>query len=180
MESLIDTLLHYSRVGRTEGAIGPTDLDAVLHEVLETLRPGMEERNFEVRVPRPLPRVVCDRARIGEVFQNLVGNALKYNDKSEPWVEVGWCEPQADDSHWTFYVRDNGIGIREKHLDLVFRIFKRLHARDKFGGGTGAGLTIAKKIVEGHHGRIWAESTYGEGSTFYFTLKRSPVRGESA
>jgi light-regulated signal transduction histidine kinase (bacteriophytochrome) len=69
-----------------------------------------------------------------------------------------------------FYVRDNGIGIREKHLDAVFRIFKRLHARDQFGGGTGAGLAIVKKIIERHEGRIWIESNYGEGSTFYFTL----------
>jgi signal transduction histidine kinase len=129
---------------------------------------------------------------------------MKYNDKEEKWIEIGFLQneettmaPQAPDEmgkttkylvgdnngdllgkpKLIFYVRDNGIGIREKHLDSVFRIFKRLHGRDKFGGGTGAGLTIVKKIIERHDGRIWVDSTFGEGTTFYFTLQGEKENG---
>ena len=118
---------------------------------------------------------------IGEVFRNLTSNAMKYNDKDEKWIEIG-CTLQpvtrgirtdCSVSAPVFYVRDNGIGIREKHLEAIFRIFKRLHGRDKFGGGTGAGLTIVKKIVERHGGRIWVESSPGEGTAFYFTLQEA-------
>ena len=86
------------------------------------------------------------------MFRNLIINAMKYNDKPEKWIEIGWRRGRRP-APPVFYVRDNGIGIPEKHHDAVFRIFKRLHGRDKFGGGTGAGLTIVKKIVERHHGQ---------------------------
>lgn len=131
-------------------------------------------------MPRPLPTVLCDRVRIGEVFRNLITNAMKYNDKPEKWVEIGVVNDGGMDhdggvvnDHYVFYVRDNGIGIQEKHQDTIFRIFKRLHTRDKFGGGTGVGLTIVKKIIERHKGRIWVESTQGEGATFKFTLGKA-------
>ncbi len=101
------------------------------------------------------------------MFHNLITNAVKYNDKPAKWVEVGYRD---GDGPAVFYVRDNGMGIPARHHDAVFRIFKRLHGRDKFGGGTGAGLTIVKKIIERHGGRIWLESQVGEGTTFYFTL----------
>ncbi len=107
--------------------------------------------------------------RIGEIFRNLIQNAVKYNDAGEKRVEVGWGGA-SDRNPPVFFVRDNGIGIREKHLETVFKIFKRLHGRDKYGGGTGSGLTIVRKIVERHGGRIWIESEVGKGSTFYFTL----------
>ena len=121
-------------------------------------------------------------------FGNLITNAIKYNDKPQKWVEIGYyeqdslddlrapreldtgCTLQTQQKFTVFYVCDNGIGIQEKHQDAIFRIFKRLHGRDRFGGGMGAGLTIVKKIVERHQGRIWVESTYGEGSTFHFML----------
>ena len=108
-----------------------------------------------------------DAARIGEVFQNLFSNAAKYNDKPSKWIEVG-CDHSSTPP--VFYVRDNGIGIPPQHHENVFRIFKRLHEQNKYGGGTGAGLTIIKKIIERYGGRIWLESVPGEGTVFYFTL----------
>ncbi|QDV41843.1 Phytochrome-like protein cph1 [Stieleria neptunia] len=180
-ENLIDSLLHYSRVGRAELAIAPTDLNDVIEQVLDMMHVTLEEQRVEVRVPRHLPTVACDSVRIVEVFRNLITNAVKYNDKAEKWIEIGFQqhgesgENDGNQTGFVFYVRDNGIGIREKHQESVFRIFKRLHARDKYGGGTGAGLTFVKKIVERHGGKIWPESTYGEGTTFYFTLDKGVV-----
>ncbi len=174
METLIDSLLQFSRLGRVDLATDRVDLNEIVAGILDSLAISLQEEHVEVRVPRPLPAVRADRVRVGEIFHNLIVNAMKYNDKAEKWIEVGWREEP--DGPPVFYVRDNGIGIPEKHHDAVFRIFKRLHGRDKFGGGTGAGLTIVKKIVERHHGRIWVESSAGEGTTFYFTLQEGDVR----
>jgi signal transduction histidine kinase len=174
METLIDSLLQFSRLGRVDLGLDRVNLNEIVAEVLDSLAISLREEGVEVRVPRPLPTVRADRARVGEIFHNLIVNAMKYNDKPERWIEIGWRAGAPGPP--VFSVRDNGIGIPEKHQDAVFRIFKRLHGRDKFGGGTGAGLTIAKKIVERHHGRIWLESSPGVGTTFYFTLQEGEVR----
>lgn len=168
MEVLIDSLLQFSRLGRVDLAVEDVNLDRTVAEVVDSLGINLEEEGVEVRIPRPLPVVRADRARVGEIFYNLIVNAVRYNDKPRKWVEIGWQEGDPP----VFYVRDNGIGIQEKHFDSIFRIFKRLHSRDRFGGGTGAGLTIVKKIVERHSGRIWLDSVPGEGTTFYFTLAK--------
>ncbi len=176
MEELIEAVLHYSRVGRLELERRPVDLNRVLAEVLESLQVSLDERGVEVRIPWPLPEIRCDPARVSEIFRNLISNASKYNDKPEKWVEIGYLEPHSQVgsvrvARWpVFFVRDNGIGIRDNHLKSIYRIFKRLHGRDRFGGGTGIGLTIVKKLVERHGGKIWAESIYGQGTTFYFVL----------
>ena len=170
MEALIESLLMYSRVGRTELAVQDTNLNETLADIVETLEIRLHELGVEIRQPRPLPTLRCDGVRVGEVFRNLITNAMKYNDKPQKWIETG-CDPQSvNGSVMVFHLCDNGIGIREKHLDSVFRIFKRLHGRDEYGGGTGIGLTIVKKIVERHGGRIWLGSTFGEGTAFFFTL----------
>lgn len=184
LEDLIETLLHYSRVGRVDLAMVETDLQDIMVQVLDSLQISLQEAGVEVRFPKPLPTIVCDQARVAEIFRNLVTNAMKYNDKGEKWIEIGFHanegETAATNGHGSpspqrkpivFYVRDNGIGIPEKHRDSVFRIFRRLHGRDKYGGGTGAGLTVVKKVVERHEGKIWLESEVGEGTTFYFTLQ---------
>ena len=177
METLIDTLLHYSRIGRVDLVLQQADLNVVLREVLDRLAMSIEQQQVQLRIPRPLPTIQYDAVSLGEVFYNLILNAIKYNTKPEKWVEIGYQEvaphnsADASGALYTFYVRDNGIGIQEKHFETIFRIFKRLHARDQFGGGTGAGLTIAKKIVERHGGRIWLESTLTVGTTFFFTIK---------
>jgi signal transduction histidine kinase len=176
MEVLIDSLLQFSRLGRADLAIDEIDLGRTVAEVVDSLGINLKQEEVEIRIPRPLPTVRADRARVGEIFYNLIVNAVRYNDKLRKWVEIGWLEGDPP----TFYVRDNGIGIQEKHFDSIFRIFKRLHSRDRFGDGTGAGLTIVKKIVERHSGRIWLDSTPGEGTTFYFTLARGDSVAEDA
>lgn len=169
MEDLIDSLLHFSRLGRVDLSMQETDLNDLVHRSLDLLSARIEEIHIDIQIPRPLPTIYCDRVQLGEVFNNLIANSIKYNDKAEKWIEIGYIdEPPLP---ITFYVRDNGIGIRDKHFEAIFRIFKRLHGPTKYGGGTGAGLTIAKKIVERHGGKIWVDSTYGQGSTFYFTLQ---------
>lgn len=175
MENLIEALLQFSRLGRQELKLECLDLNEIVAMASDVFRMSQRETHFEIQVPRPLPKVWGDRLLLEEVFANLIGNALKYNDRAKKWIEIGFLdvreEPLDNDSFCSFYVKDNGIGIHEQHLESIFRIFKRLHAIDQYGGGTGVGLTIAKKIIERQGGQIWVESTYGIGSTFYFTLR---------
>lgn len=176
MESLLDSLLHFSRVGRLDLQKREIDLDKVLQDTLVLLSRRIEENNVEIIVPKPLPKIQGDEIRAGEIFSNLISNAIKYNDKAEKKIEIGYLENalqtigDEEKTERIFYVRDNGIGIDERHFKDIFRIFKRLHGRNEYSGGVGAGLTIVKKIVERHDGRIWLESVRGEGTTFYFTL----------
>ena len=180
MEGLINSLLHFCRLGQENLAYEDTDVSMVVHEVLNLLHITLTQQDIEVRMPQPLPVVRCDRARVREVFHNLILNAIKYNDKPHKWVEIGaFPVPSVGITpSSTFYIRDNGIGIRPHHMERIFAMFKRLHPRDDYGGGTGAGLTIAKKIIERHGGTLRVESIYGAGSTFYFTLPGSITRYE--
>jgi light-regulated signal transduction histidine kinase (bacteriophytochrome) len=162
LERLIDDVLAYSRLGRQEPERVEADLNAVVADVLETLGPAIDRRKTEVRLCDRLPRLAADRVWTGEVFRNLIANALKFNDSPRPRVEIG-CVGE------TIYVRDNGIGIAACHHEAIFSMFRRLHARDQYEG-TGAGLSLVRKIVAAHGGRVWVESTPGAGSTFYFTL----------
>jgi len=175
MEDLIESLLHFSRLGRIELSLQKTNLNQLVNNVIDVLKISLKEFQVSIVIPHELPVIECDRIQVSEVFSNLISNAIKYNNKDEKLVEIGYLNSTENsykelDKAIIFYIKDNGIGIREKHLDTIFRIFKRLHAPNRYGGGTGAGLTIAKKIVERHGGKIWVESNYGEGSTFYFTL----------
>ncbi|MGK7928317.1 MAG: ATP-binding protein [Spirulina sp.] len=185
MESLLDILLDYSRLGQSELNIEEIDLNPLLEQVIKVFRASNPDSLADIRLPHPLPSVRCDPVLINEVFGNLITNAFKYNKQVNPWVEIGCLQPEEErekqGSHLPrqdamtviLYVRDNGIGIRERHRETIFRLFKRLHGKNKYGGGMGVGLAIVKKIIERHGGQIWCESTYGEGSTFYFTLTRS-------
>ncbi|MBN1794276.1 MAG: HAMP domain-containing protein [Candidatus Omnitrophica bacterium] len=168
MARLIEDLLSLSRVSRRKNPYEATDLNEVLDGVKSTLEFAITEKQVLLTVGR-LPKVVCDRVRIAEVFTNLISNAVKFMDKPSPAVEVGCTDKEG---FFEFFVKDNGIGIPEDAKEKVFQIFQRLHGREKYEG-TGAGLTIVKKIVESHGGRIWVESRLGEGSVFYFTLPKS-------
>lgn len=167
LTALIDGLLAYSRLSSRPLAMDTVDMEAVMDGVAADNEASLVSQGVELRRASRLPAVKGNATRLGEVFQNLIANAAKYNEKAGKWVEVG-CDTSGPVP--VFYVRDNGIGISEQRRETVFRIFKRLHEQSKYGGGTGMGLTIVKKIVERHGGRIWLESTPSEGTTFYFTL----------
>ncbi|MBA3912536.1 MAG: cyanobacterial phytochrome A, partial [Acidobacteriales bacterium] len=170
MEGLLDSLLHYSRMSRRELETTACDVNVVVQDVLEMLQARTQESGAKVTVVGHLPeKANADAFILSEIFCNLVVNAMKYNDKPEKQVEIGCLE---ENGNSTFFVRDNGIGIEPEHFDEIFVMFKRLHALQEFGGGTGAGLTIARKLVQRSGGRIWLESVPGAGSTFYFSLEK--------
>jgi signal transduction histidine kinase len=183
MERLINDLLYFSRLGRADLAEQETDPNAVIVEIQQMMETVLNDRHARIVVPRALPLIVCDKTRVTEVFRNLITNAVKYNDRPERLVEIGFLEsvdtaegPERN----VFYVKDNGIGIDPEFHREIFRIFKRLqHVSDAPETGTGVGLTFVKKIVERHGGRIWLESEIGKGTVFYFSLKlgrRKPGR----
>jgi light-regulated signal transduction histidine kinase (bacteriophytochrome) len=141
------------------------DCEALLARVLTDLQLVLADAKAEV-THDPLPTVQGDETRLGQVFHNLIGNALKFCGQDPPRIHVS---VQRDGDHWRFTVQDNGIGIDPQQATRVFQVFQRLHTRKEYTG-TGIGLAICKKIVEQHGGRIWVESTPGEGATFYFTI----------
>lgn len=172
MEDLIDKLLYYSRLGRTELAFTQMDLNKIVEEVLDMLEPMIEAEKATIHIDSPLPTIVCDQARVGEIFRNLITNGMKYNDNVTKTIHIGVTQNHPNfPGVPVFYIQDNGIGIPAKHHESVFKMFKRLHGRDAYGGGTGSGLTIVKKIVNRHGGKIWIEEGKGGGTVFYFTLK---------
>lgn len=166
MGGLLESLLNYSRTGRQGVDVKACDVGQAVAEVIRTLAPRLRE-GAEVRVIGTLPTVLADSFSLSQVFMNLISNALKYNDKKLRVVEVGCTE---EEGKVTFFVRDNGIGIAPRQQAKIFGIFQRLHGPGQFGGGAGAGLSIVRKIIERHGGRIWVESEPGQGSTFRFTL----------
>jgi PAS domain S-box-containing protein len=170
MSQLISDLLAYSRVGTRGGEPRPTDCREVMAHVLETLRFAIED-NQTVVTHDPLPTVHGDATQLRQLFQNLISNAIKFRREEPPRIHVG---ARSAEGMWEFAVRDNGIGMDQRHSDRIFRMFQRLHTRDKYPG-TGIGLAICRKIVERHGGRIWVESEPGTGSTFYFTLPAAPA-----
>ncbi len=168
MQSLINDLLSYSRVGTNTAPFVPADLEDVLAGVLRGLEPAIREARAVVTHER-LPTVTCDPTQIGQVFQNLIGNAVKFRREEPPRVHVS-CRRAG--GAWEFCVTDNGIGMDPAYFDRVFVIFQRLHPHSDYQG-TGMGLAICKRIVERHGGRIWVESAEGRGSKFCFTLRDS-------
>jgi two-component system, chemotaxis family, sensor kinase Cph1 len=170
MQTLINDLLTYSRVGTQGKALQSTNCAEVLKRVLNNLAVAIEESGAVVTYD-VLPTVLTDEVQLAQLFQNLIGNAIKFRAEWTPEIHVG---VERQDEEWLFLVRDNGIGIAPQYFDRIFMIFQRLHSRGEYPG-TGIGLAICKKIVERHGGRIWAQSEGmpGQGTTFYFTL---PVR----
>ena len=165
MQALINDLLAYSRVGTRGAPFQRVDCARVLDRVLADLQVAVQEGQANI-YRDPLPAVWGDEVQLGQLFQNLIGNAIKFRSQRCPEVRVG---VNRQNGHWLFRVEDNGVGIEPEYWERIFLIFQRLHTREEYSG-TGVGLAICKRIVERHGGRIWLESKPGEGSTFYFTL----------
>lgn len=171
LEGLIDSLLYYSRVGLSDLAVRKTNLQEVVEEVLDSLKPVIESGGVQVIIKNPLPVVICDSVRVSEIFLNLITNAIKYNDKLHKIVKIDF--EIGPEGCYLFSVEDNGIGVKPEHYPVIFRMFRRLNGREKFGGGTGVGLTVVKKIVERHGGTISLKAAPNEGTIFQFTLGRN-------
>lgn len=165
MQSLVRDLLSFSRVGSRGCDMAPTELNQVLEQTLMNFEVAIKECGAVV-TSDDLPRVMGDPAQLTQLFQNLVGNAIKFHGATQPEVRI---RAERLPAEWLLSVSDNGVGFDSKYAERVFVIFKRLHNRDEYPG-TGIGLAISKKIVERHGGRIWAESETGRGTTIFFTL----------
>jgi PAS domain S-box-containing protein len=165
MQGLIQDLLAYSRVGSRGKDFVPTDCTTVFDRAVANLQTAVTESGAVV-THDPLPTVPCDGAQLIQVFQNLVGNSIKFHDSQVPRVHVA---AEQRPSEWVFSVKDNGIGIDPQYAHRIFEVFQRLHNRAEYPG-SGIGLAIAKKVVERHGGRIWVESQPHQGASFFFTL----------
>ena len=168
MQALINDLLALSRVNSRGTEFQLANCREIVQRVLHDLGASIRESRAIVECD-VLPDVMADERQIAQLFQNLIGNALKFRSEEPPHIHV---HSEQRDGQWLFQVRDNGIGIAPEHTEQIFLLFQRLHSRDKYSG-TGIGLAICKKIIERHGGRIWVESEPGKGSTFQFTLPES-------
>jgi PAS domain S-box-containing protein len=163
MKRMIEDLLQYSRAGKGDPPEHELQVEAVLREAMSNLRAAIEESGAQVTWD-PMPQVLAPESQLVQIFQNLIGNAIKYRGKEAPHVHI---EARSLGQAWQFSVSDNGIGIEEKSLEKIFLIFHRLHGRGEFEGN-GVGLAICKQILQQRGGKIWAESNPGQGSTFHF------------
>lgn len=166
MRTLITDLLAYARMESQEKKFESLDVAALVQERLESLRQAIDESQAEV-THGPLPTIEGDRTQLGQLFQNLIGNGIKYRGEKPPVIRI---EAVKEDSAWLFSVRDNGIGIPPEHQETIFEPFRRLHATGSAYSGSGVGLSICRTAIERHGGRLWVESDGHSGSTFYFTI----------
>jgi len=173
MHDLIEAVLQYSKIGYVKEARVEVDLNEFVPEVVETVAPA---ENITVTIENELPTVLGEQTRFQQLFQNLLSNAVKYMDKSEGKIGIGCVE---ESGFWKFSIADNGPGIEEKDFVKIFEMFQTLSAQNEYES-TGVGLTVAKKIVELYGGRIWVESEYGQGSTFFFTLPKQKMEAADA
>jgi PAS domain S-box-containing protein len=174
MQKLIGDLLMLSRVGTQAKPSEPVDTGAILQRVLSDLQPAIEGAGAEIHWPPDMPVVLADGTQIGQLFQNLIGNGLKFRGEAPPRINIS-VEPEDGKESWRFAFQDNGIGIEAQYFERIFVIFQRLHGKDRYAG-TGIGLAICKKIVERHGGKLWVESKPGEGTAFLFTLPAVPIQ----
>ncbi|MBN1515478.1 PAS domain S-box protein [Candidatus Sumerlaeota bacterium] len=165
MSELIDNLLDLSQISRVNKRRSLVKLDTLIDKVIDVLKPGV---NVSIEVQRDLPLVMCAETKMEQVFMNLIGNGIKYNQNEKIVIEIGYEEK---DNEYRFYVRDNGIGIDKKYQQRIFEPFQRLHKAHEYEG-TGIGLSIVKKVVQEHGGRIWVDSEPEKGTTFYFSMSK--------
>ncbi|MBI3766502.1 MAG: GHKL domain-containing protein, partial [Ignavibacteriales bacterium] len=169
MKGLIDDLLLLSRISRPSESFKPVDLKTVINDIATDLEFTIRQKGAQIVIPDELPTIFGNETHLKIVFRNLIGNAIKFNDKPNPRVEIGF--QNAENNSYLFTIKDNGIGIDKDFHEKIFVIFQRLHRREEYEG-SGAGLAIVKKIIELHKGSIWVDSEPGKGSTFSFTLPK--------
>jgi PAS domain S-box-containing protein len=171
MKTLILDLLTYSRIGTKGKPPLPVNCEQIVDQTVKNLRSAISETGAVI-THDPLPTIFADDAQLSQVFQNLIGNGIKFRREEQPHIHVSAVKNKKE---WIFSVKDNGIGIESRHLDRIFVIFQRLHKRSQYGG-TGIGLAIVKKVVERHNGRVWVESEVGSGTTFHFTIPEKGIQ----
>jgi len=176
MKDLIHDLLTLASLSRKGSTTQTIDLNRILAQAQRDLEYSIQQKHAEIRVVSTLPTVVCDPTQIGEVFKNLISNAVKFNTRPHPTIEI--VSREEGDAH-VISVADNGIGIDPRYMERIFGLFERLHPQEEFEG-TGAGLAICKKVIEGGGGRIWVTSQPGEGSTFSFTIPKRREESSTA
>ncbi|MCK5178786.1 MAG: HAMP domain-containing protein [Candidatus Omnitrophica bacterium] len=178
MSTLIKDLLALSRISRIKNPFEEADINELVEDVRKRIEFDINKHNVDLKIQKNLPTIVCDRIKLTEVFLNLINNAIKFSSKQEmpPVIEVSYHD---DDQCHKFSVKDNGIGIDPKYHDQIFGIFKRLHSADEFEG-SGAGLSIVKKVIDDHKGKVWIESEAGKGTTFFFTVPKNLMVSEVA
>ena len=169
MDRLISDLLNLSRVSRTSLNLSIVDMASVAEAMLREVVPSEELKLYDVKLNQ-MPLVYCDFNLIKQVWQNLIGNAVKYSSSSEiKKIEIGATENEFE---ITFYIKDCGVGFNDKYMNKLFNVFQRLHRDDEFEG-TGVGLAIVKRIILRHNGNVWAEGKVNQGATFYFSLQKN-------
>jgi PAS domain S-box-containing protein len=170
LQKMIQDLLSYSRISTRGNPLVETDANSALGEAISNLNASIQETGVLI-VNDELPSVLADHSQLVQLFQNLLGNAIKFHGEESPRIHIS---AQKADKEWIFSVKDNGIGIDSQYFERIFVIFQRLHPGSQYPG-TGIGLALCNRIVKRHGGRIWVESTPGKGSTFYFTLKNPKI-----
>jgi light-regulated signal transduction histidine kinase (bacteriophytochrome) len=173
MQNLINDLLQYSKVTTQAKEFKPVNVEEVLDTALQNLKSSIDENNAEI-THNNLPTITADASQLVQLFQNLIGNAIKFRKPDKPPIINVSSHKDEENNEYIFSVQDNGIGMEPQYAERIFVIFQRLHTRDVYSG-TGIGLATSKRIVERHGGHIWVESELGVGSTFYFTI---PIMNE--
>lgn len=172
MDVLIKDLLKLSRISRIKNPYEDVNMNDLIDSIVKRVEFDIKEKKVDLKIQQGMPFVRCDRIKMSEVFLNLMNNAIKFsskNNKNNPRVEVGYMD---SGGFHKFYVKDNGIGIDPKYHDEIFGLFRRLHTSEEYEG-TGAGLSIVKRVIDDHGGKIWVESGIGKGSIFYFTIPKA-------
>ena len=167
LDMMIDDLLEYSRIGKIRGELKDTKVENIVKLVLLNLKPLIDDNNASITCD-PLPTIYVNEQDMVRLFQNLISNSIKYRGQKNPNIHIS---ATVVNDEYLFALKDNGIGIEQNNLKKIFTIFQRLHTQNEYEG-TGIGLAISQKIVLQYGGKIWAESEYGEGTTFYFTIPK--------
>jgi len=167
LEKLISELVEFTSLNQRELNLQMVNIDSMLRDIKSMLLATLSKENVEIIIADNIPDVRCEKILINKVFNNLIINAIKYNEKEKKIIEIGF---KKNKKKTIYYVKDNGLGIKKDHYEYVFQMFKRLHSKRKYGDGTGFGLSFSKKVVKQHGGEMWFESELGVGTTFYFTL----------